>query len=641
MVLRRPALSLCALLVAGLPLHAEERPKQRYSIEQFMATTAFQGASFSADESRILFSSNASGVPNVWQVPTAGGAPTAITTSPDSTYAVSFFPPAGGAGGERFLFTRDKGGDELNHLYVREQDGSEKDLTPGEKLKAQFSGWSHAGDAFFVATNERDPRYFDLYRYDATTYARTLLYKNEAGDQPGAISGDGRYVATEKPGMTAESDLYLVDTKTGERKHLSPHQGQVEYEPEEFDPLGEWLYYRTNDGGEFKRLRRYHLRSGKHEDVESPAWDVMGAAISHGGTYRATWINADGRTRIKLYDHKTGREMPLPKLPGGDVTALFFSRSEKKLAFYLNGDRSPSDLYVLDLPAGEPRRLTNAMNPQIDPTDLVDTSVVRFTARDGVEIPSIFYKPLDASATKKAPAIVWVHGGPGGQTRAGYSAILQFLANHGYVILGINNRGSSGYGRTFFTADDGKHGREPLWDCIDGKKFLQSLPYVDKDRIAIAGGSYGGYMVLAALAFAPEEFQAGVDIFGVSNWVRTLSSIPAWWEAARKSLYQELGDPAKDAENLRAISPVFHADKITKPLIVLQGANDPRVLQVESDEIVAALKQKGVPVEYVVFPDEGHGFSKKKNQIDGYGKMLEFLDKHLKTSAPPPVPKQG
>jgi dipeptidyl aminopeptidase/acylaminoacyl peptidase len=223
-----------------------------------------------------------------------------------------------------------------------------------------------------------------------------------------------------------------------------------------------------------------------------------------------------------------------------------------------------------------------------------------------------------------------VHGGPGGQTRTGYSATIQYLVNHGYAVLGINNRGSSGYGKTFYVADDKKHGKEPLWDCVEGKKYLAGLPYVDGDRIGIIGGSYGGYMVLAALAYKPEEFAVGIDIFGVANWVRTIESIPKWWESFRIALYQEMGDPEKDREMLRAISPVFHADKIRRPLLVLQGANDPRVLKAESDDIVAAVKKNGVPVEYIVFPDEGHGFTKKKNQIEGYGAILRFLDKHLK-----------
>jgi dipeptidyl aminopeptidase/acylaminoacyl peptidase len=231
------------------------------------------------------------------------------------------------------------------------------------------------------------------------------------------------------------------------------------------------------------------------------------------------------------------------------------------------------------------------------------------------------------------PALLSVHGGPGGQSRLGYSAVIQYLVNHGYAIYAINNRGSSGYGKTFFSLDDRKHGDADLDDCVASKKMLAATGWVDPQRIGILGGSYGGYMVLAALAFRPQEFAVGIDLFGVSNWVRTLESIPTWWEAQRKALYLELGDPATDGEALRAKSPLFHAKNIVRPLLVLQGKNDPRVLQVESDEIVAAAKANGVPVEYIVFDDEGHGFRNKKNQLRGYKAALDFCDRYLAAPA--------
>jgi dipeptidyl aminopeptidase/acylaminoacyl peptidase len=209
---------------------------------------------------------------------------------------------------------------------------------------------------------------------------------------------------------------------------------------------------------------------------------------------------------------------------------------------------------------------------------------------------------------------------------------VQFLVNNGYVVLDVNNRGSSGYGKTFFTADDRKHGREPLWDCVEAKKFLASLGYVDTAKIGIIGGSYGGYMVLAALTLKPTEFAAGVDIFGISNWVRTLESMPPYWESFRKALYTEIGDPQKDRDMLLTISPLFNADKIVRPLMVLQGANDPRVIKVESDDIVAAVRKKGGVAEYIVFADEGHGFTKKANEIQAYKGIVDFLDKYLKGS---------
>jgi dipeptidyl aminopeptidase/acylaminoacyl peptidase len=371
--------------------------------------------------------------------------------------------------------------------------------------------------------------------------------------------------------------------------------------------------------------------------VQSAEWDIFDASFSEGGKYLAVATNVDGSSRVQLFDVATGQEVALPKLPSGEVRNLRISRSEDKMAFYLNGDRQPNDLYVMDI-GGQPRQLTTSLNPAIDPADLVDSSVVRFKSFDGMDIPNILWKPHQATADAKAPALVWVHGGPGGQTTRAHSALIQYLANHGYVVLGINNRGSSGYGKTFFAADDGKHGREPLWDTVEAKNYLQTLDYVDPDKIGIIGGSYGGYMTLAALAFKPGEFKVGVNIFGVSNWLRTLESIPPYWESFREALYQEVGNPETQRDFLIETSPLFHADKINVPLMVLQGANDPRVIKPESDDIVAAVQKNGVPVEYVVFDDEGHGFSKKKNQIEGYGRILAFLDQHLKGEAPAATP---
>jgi dipeptidyl aminopeptidase/acylaminoacyl peptidase len=201
--------------------------------------------------------------------------------------------------------------------------------------------------------------------------------------------------------------------------------------------------------------------------------------------------------------------------------------------------------------------------------------------------------------------------------------------NHGYAILAANNRGSSGYGKRFFHLDDRRHGEVDLDDIVYGKRYLANLDWVDAERIGVIGGSYGGYLTVAALAFRPDEFEVGVDIFGVTNWVRTLESIPAWWESGRRSLYAELGDPAEDGERLRRISPLFHAENIHKPLLVIQGSNDPRVLKVESDEIVGTARANEVPVEYLVFPDEGHGFSGKENRISASQAILSFLQRHL------------
>ena len=318
-----------------------------------------------------------------------------------------------------------------------------------------------------------------------------------------------------------------------------------------------------------------------------------------------------------------------------DVLAVVISPSEKLMRLTVGTSTAPSHIYLYNFETNELKPLTNTLNPEINPEDLVAAEVVRYKSFDGLEIPAIYYKPQNASPDNKVPALVWVHGGPGGQSRVGYFALIQYMVNHGYAVLAVNNRGSSGYGKTFYKMDDQNHGDKDLQDCIYGKKYLQSLDYIDPEKIGIIGGSYGGYMTMAAMAFAPEEFKVGVNIFGVTNWLRTMKSIPPYWESFKKALYAEMGDPTSaDSVRLYNISPLFHADKIKNPVMVLQGANDPRVLQVESDEIVEAMRQNNVPVEYVIFPDEGHGFVKKENEIKGYGAIVTFLDQYLKGETP-------
>ena len=621
------SLAFTAAPAAAAPVEKKvSKAPKRYTIEQFMATTSYNGVSFSKDEKQILVSSNASGAFSVYTIPVAGGAPAAVTKpSADSTYAVDFF-----YNDDRILFTRDKGGDENNHLFVRELDGTEKDLTPGDKLKASFAGWRQDGSAFFVATNERDPKFFDLYRYDAKTYARTMFYKNETGMNPSTISRDEKWIALGKPNTTSDRDIYLYNTETKESKHITPHKEAASYAAASFDPQSKRLFIVTNAAGEFAAVRTYDLASGEMKDHEKADWDIVGTGFSRDGKVRISAVNQDGSIVVRMFEGPEEKPVKLPSIPGGEMRQTAISPSGKLLAFYLNGDRSPNNLYVHDFKSGKTRALTQSLSKEIDPNDLVEAEVVRFKSFDGTVIPSIYYKPKGASASNKVPALVYVHGGPGGQTTRGYSSQIQYLVNNGFAVLGINNRGSSGYGKTFFASDDQKHGREPLWDCVEAKAFLASMGHIDHQRIGIIGGSYGGYMVLAAMAFRPEAFKVGVDIFGVSNWVRTLESIPPYWEAQRKALYAEIGDPATQKDYLVATSPLFHAKEIRKPLMVIQGANDPRVIKPESDEIVEAVKKNNVPVEYVVFPDEGHGFSKKKNNAEANARIVQFLDKYLK-----------
>src|SRR5437870_4350664 len=393
---------------------ASKRVNQ-YTIEQFMKTVRIGGAAFSPDDREILFYNNQSGIFNVYAVPIIGGPARQLTHSTkESTFAVDYLPDG------RFLYRYDRGGNENEHLYVLEG-GQERDLTPGEKVKASFLGWNANKSAFYYMANGRDARFFDIFKMDAKTFKPTLLYEDTTGYQVGAISRDEKWIAFTKPNTTADSDIYLYELPYKMMKHISPHQGDAGYTPADFDVESRHLYYLTDDGGEFKYLARFDLATGKKETVENAKWDIMYAAFSRHGKYRVLAVNEDAHTRISIVETKSGKAVPLPKLPNGDITGVTISDDEKLMAFYLNGDRSPANLYFYDFATRKEKKLTESLNPEIAPADLVESEVVRFKSFDGMTIPNILYRPHGASAATLAPALVWVHGGPGGQTRTGYS----------------------------------------------------------------------------------------------------------------------------------------------------------------------------------------------------------------------------
>ncbi|MBA2353508.1 MAG: alpha/beta fold hydrolase [Acidobacteria bacterium] len=621
----------CSSPAPSQPSAGQPAAVGRYDARAFYTTTSYglsQGYAWSPDDKAMLAHADTTGIFNAYAIDVDGGDAQPLTSSTtDSTFAVSWFPDD-----RRALVTADRGGNEISHLFVREASGELRDLTPGDKTKAEFAGWTVDGQSFHVLTNGRDARSFDLYRYAAKDYTPTLVFRNDQALAVEAVSPDGRYVALGKPRTSADSDVYLLDLRTRGAKPqlITAHKGNVQHGVYEFARDSRHLIYATDEHGEFTQAWTYDIASGGKSALITADWDVSFVTFSESGAYRVSGINADARTAVRILDTRSGNEVTLRGLPPGDVSQVRFSRDEKKVALMLSSDTSPNDVYVVDLAAGRSARLTRALNPDIREADLVASEVVRYKSFDGREVPSILYKPRGASASQKVPALVMVHGGPGGQSRTGYSAMTQHLANHGYAVLAANNRGSSGYGKTFYHLDDKRHGEVDLDDIVHGRNYLASLDWVDADRIGIIGGSYGGYMVGAALAFRPDVFDVGVNIFGVMNWVRTLSNIPPWWAAFKESLYDEMGDPATDGERHRRISPLFHARNIRAPLLVVQGANDPRVLQAESDEIVAAVKANGVPVEYVLFPDEGHGFTKRDNRIKASDAYVGFLDTHLK-----------
>jgi dipeptidyl aminopeptidase/acylaminoacyl peptidase len=605
-----------------------------YDIKEFFDNVNISGGYFSSSEEKMIYSTNKSGIVNVYEVELTSKSVTQLSFSEKESFYVRSYVP----NSDDFIYSADKGGNEISHLYLQKRSGETLDLTPGINEKSIFYGWSQDKTFLYYLSNKRDSRYFDLYKMKIDEWEPEMIYENKDnfslsyfnGTSSSSISNNEHYLLLTKAITTSENKFYLLDQIQGQVEEISTLPGR--YTAAGFSKDNKSFYYITDIEKEFAYLNKYDIQTGESTVVFQTNWDVMYSYSSKNEQFRIIGINEDGKNSIQVIDNNSKKPIKFPSFKDADITGVEFSESENKIRFSVGSSKTPNNLFLYDLRDESLVKLTNSLNPVIDSKSLVAAEVIRYTSFDNLEIPAIFYKPLNASPTNKVPALVWVHGGPGGQSRMNFNPLIQYLTNNGYAILAVNNRGSSGYGKSFYKMDDKNHGENDLKDCIWGKKWLQEQDYIDFDRIGIIGGSYGGYMTMAAMTFTPEEFKVGVNIFGVTNWIRTLKSIPSFWEANRKALYDELGDPySADSIRLKKISPLFHAEKVKNPVMVLQGANDPRVLQIESDEIVAELKKNNTIVEYLIFDDEGHGFRKKENQINGYRRIKDFLDDYLKT----------
>ena len=529
------------------------------------------------------------------------------------------------------LISRDFGDIENKVLCVLDPDGRETRISHGARVQTVFHNWTADGKAFYISTNERDAKFFDVYKVDAATYERKLLFEAHDSYHFSDISRDERLALFVRAESMSRANVFLYDLCACEMKAITVDEEEVLNCLPVFDHSATAIYFVSDKASDFRHVRRYDLLSGESFS-EGGDGDVGWTFFSSDYRRRITFTNDQTSTCrvMKIHDEVTGAVFELPGFAGENINSAAFSPSGKRIAFYVNGDRTPGDIYVHDFENDSTTKLTESLHPEIDREDLVTAEFMRFRSFDGLEIPCLLWRPHSASSSAKAPALIWVHGGPGGRMARGYKGRIQFLVNQGYVVLGVNYRGSSGFGKEFLAADRHKHGGEPLWDCVMARNYLAGLDYVDASSIGIIGASFGGFMVLAALTFTPSEFAAGVDICGPSNFLSLAGSLPAYWDVKR--FYDKLGDPENGRDSLKSISPVFFADRIRSPLMILQGARDPRCPKEQSEEMVRAIRCNGGHVEYLLFEDEAHGFRKRKNAIKAFEAIVDFLDTNLRNS---------
>ena len=529
-----------------------------------------------------------------------------------------FDEPVGGAEGvpgskDTFIFTKDTGGDEYFQGYLMGLDGPEAAFTePGTRNQSMV--FSKDGKTLVWArVGKGDPDYDIVTMTVGDPSSRRKVLDATGATAPIAVSPDGGQVLLGRYISAVSSKLYLLDLASGKVSELNPTKGNIAYDGGVFTPDGKSVLVLSDEGSEFKRLVQMDLATGKSVPISPPdlKWDVEEFDLSADGRLLAWSINEGGRSRVVVQGYKTRQAVPQPNLPVGVLGALKFSPDSQSLAIGLNAATSPADVYVFDPGNGTLQRWTYSEAGGLDLAALREPELVSFKSFDGLTVPAWVYKP--AKINGKAPVIIDIHGGPEGQDRPGFSTRRQYWAAElGAVTIAPNVRGSDGYGKKYIQLDNGPLRQDSVKDIGALLDWIATQPDLDKDRVVVYGGSYGGFMVLASLAAYSDRLAGAIDIVGISNFKTFLANTEGYRRDLRRAEYGDERD-LKMATIFDQISPLNLTAKMRKPLFVIQGRNDPRVPWTEAEQMVAALRGQGGDVWYMLAGDEGHGFRKKQN----------------------------
>lgn len=605
----------------------------RYEFEQFAAVRNYADLSFSPDGEWVTYVSNASGQFNVWKQPVNAAAgnrplmPTQLTALIDNAARRAAWSPAGG----RIVTMADRHGTENHQIYEIPPDaGWLYPLTDKADVRHELAArpFSPDGRVILYSSNERERRDMDLIAHDLESGETRRLLAGDANYFGAFWSPAGRHLLAVEFSANVDQDLYLVDYDSGDSRHLTPHEGDVRFRPVAWHATEHAFYLLSDEGRDFLGLALFDVDAGEMTWEQTPDWDVTDAATSSGGRYLAWVVNEDGYSRLYVEDRQTGLVHDYPALPNGVINGLCFSPTAPLLGCYVNQPRRPAELYILNVEDGESRRLSQAFLGGIPRSEMVAPTLIRYPSHDDRDIPAYLYKPPSLEPGRRAPVILSVHGGPEAQELPAYNynGLYQYLLHQGIGILAPNIRGSTGYGKAYQKLIYRDWGGDELKDLECAVHYLQELEWVDADRLGVFGGSFGGFATLSCVTRLPDYWAAAVDIVGPSNLITFVKSVPPFW---RRYVNEWVGDPDEDAERLRERSPITHVDKVKAPLLIIQGANDPRVVKAESDQMVERLRSLGREVEYMVFQDEGHGFTKTANYLRALRASAEWLEEYL------------
>ncbi|MFB6273916.1 MAG: alpha/beta fold hydrolase [Salinibacter sp.] len=622
--------------------------------QTFFGDPKLSGAQISPNGKRVAFIKPYKGVMNVWVKGVDEPFDAAEPVTADTTRPVSNFFWTQDS--ERILYVQDKGGNENFHIYAVDPDSDKEtalgvppaeDLTPYKDVRARIIDVPESTPGkIIVGLNDRNPKYHDVYQLDLKTGERTLLYKNDKriAGWVTDLDGDLRLATRQTSGGGTEVLRVKEDTL------VSVYKCSFEEtcSPVRFHKDGERVYMQTNKGDDVN-LTRLVLFNPKTRETEVVASDPQGEVDFGGAIFNdrteelAATVYVDERQRVypQTEAFKQKYQTLKQKLPDGEISIQSSTQDFRTHIVSVSRDVDPGTTYLFDATSGTVEKLYES-RPDLPTQHLAEMRPITYEARDGLTIPAYLTLPKGVEH-KNLPTIVLPHGGPWSRVTWGYNAYAQFFANRGYAVLQPNFRGSTGYGQKFLNAGNEEWGDKMQNDLTDGVRHLVAQGITDSTRVGIFGGSYGGYATLAGLTFTPEVYAAGASYVGPSNLLTLLNSIPPYWAPIKKMFNKRVGNPddPQDRKRLKRQSPFFHADNIDDPLLVIQGANDPRVKKQESDQIVVAARKNDVPVQYMVAPEEGHGFEKEHNRLAVAAQLERFFGQHLggryQTSTAPAV----
>ncbi|AEM56545.1 peptidase S9 [Haloarcula hispanica N601] len=599
-----------------------------YDLSRYLNVRSAYGSSFAPDGT-LAFLMNTTGVAQLWSLTEPQGWPEQLTFYDDTVSFVDYSPER-----QELVFGMDEGGNERAQLYRLDADGRVHDLTGMPDAKHRWGGWSPDGERFAFASNRRDEAAFDIYVQDrdATGDDAELVWEGDGWLSVGGFSPDGERLLVSEAHSSFDQDIYVLDIDSEDLSHLTPHEGKVRYTSASWGPEGDAVYLVTDAESDTLELARLSLEGDLDIVRSDDQWNIDGVALDKDSGRLVYSRNVDGYNELtvgELTGPTTIETFPTPDLPGGLAGGVAWGPDAERFAVSVTGRRVNTNVFVVEAETGESEQWTAASTAGIPRETFIEPEVVRFDSFDGREVPALFSLPNGAngaSADGDTPVIVDIHGGPESQRRPSFSGLTQYFLSRGYAVFEPNVRGSTGYGKAYTRLDDVEKRMDSVKDLRAGVDWLHNHSAVDPDRIVAMGGSYGGFMVLAALTEYPDLWAAGVDVVGIANFVTFLENTGDWRRELREAEYGSLDE---DREFLESISPINNVDRIDAPLFVLHGANDPRVPVGEAEQIAEQAAERGVPVEKLVFDDEGHGISKRENRIEAYTAVVEFLNEHV------------